>query len=46
MNVSTQTAISARSPRFGLSRTPRIVAAVAAIVVAIVVLNGVALLGG
>jgi hypothetical protein len=45
MNASTQSAIRARNPQFKSSRTPRIIAAVAAIIVSVVLFDGVALLG-
>jgi hypothetical protein len=46
MNASTQSTLNARNPQYTFSRTPRIIAAVAAIVVTIVLFDGVALLGG
>jgi len=46
MKATTQSAIRARNPQFVSSRTPRIVAAVAAIIVSALLFEGVALLGG
>ena len=45
MNAMTNSAIRARNPQYVSSRTPRIVAAVAAIVITFVLFEGVALLG-
>jgi len=46
MNATTQSSIKARNPQYVPSRAPRIVAAVAAIIMTIVLFDGVALLGG
>ena len=46
MNATTQYAIKARDPQYVSSRAPRIVAAVAAAIITIVLFDGVALLGG
>ena len=46
MNASTQSAINARNPQYVTSRTPRIIAAIAAVIVTAVLFDGVALLGG
>ena len=48
MNAKTQSnhaAIEARNPQFRTSKTPRLIAAVAAIVITVVLFDGVALLG-
>ena len=45
MNATTQSTLNARNPQYAFSRTPRIIAAVAAIAITFVLFDGVALLG-
>ena len=45
MNATTQSTLNTRNPQYALSRTPRIIAAVAAIAVTVVLFDSVALLG-
>ena len=46
MNAKTKSALNARNPQYTFSRAPRIIAAVAAIAVTVLLFDGVALLGG
>jgi hypothetical protein len=45
MNASTNSAIRARNPQFVTSRVPRIIAGIAAVVVTLLLFEGVTLLG-
>ena len=46
MNTTTPSSLSARNPQYAMSRKPRMFAALAAVVVTVVLFEGVALLGG
>ena len=45
MNATTQSTLNARNPQYAFARMPRILAAIAAIAVTVVLFDGVALLG-
>ena len=46
LNATIQSTLNARNPQYVPSRTPRVIAAIAAVVVTLVLFDGVALLGG